>query len=32
MQAPDVYWNKPCKALVTEKYDQWLAEEGINQF
>ena len=24
-------WNKPCKALATERYDRWLAEEGINQ-
>ena len=30
-QASDVSWNKPFKALVTEKYDQWLAEVGINR-
>ena len=24
-------WNKPFKALATDKYFQWLAEEGINQ-
>ena len=29
IQAPDVSWNKPFKAMCTEKYDQWLAEEGI---
>ena len=31
IQAPDVSWNKSFKALVTEKYDQWLAEVGINR-
>lgn len=31
IQAPDVCWNKPFKAIATEMYDQWLAEEGINQ-
>ena len=31
IQAVDVSWNKPFKALATEKYDQWLVEEGINQ-
>ena len=31
IQVPDVSWNKPFKAKATEKYDQWLAEEGINQ-
>ena len=31
IQAPDVSWNKPFKVLATEKYDQWLTEEGINQ-
>ena len=31
MQTSDVSWDKPSKALATEKYDQWLAEEGINQ-
>jgi hypothetical protein len=30
IQAPDVSWNKPFKASCTEKYDQWLAEEGIH--
>ena len=30
IQAPDVSWNKPFKAMCTEKYDQWLAEEGIH--
>ena len=24
-------WNKPFKVLATEKYDQWLTEERINQ-
>ena len=24
-------WNNPFKALATEKYNQWLAEQGINQ-
>ena len=32
IQAPDVCWNKPFKALATEKYGRWLAEEGINQW
>ena len=27
----EVSWNKPFKALATEKYDQRLAEEGTNQ-
>ena len=31
IQAPDVSWNKPFKAMCTEKYDQWLAEEGIHK-
>ena len=26
----DVVWNKPFKAMCTEKYDQWLVEEGIH--
>ena len=26
-QAPDVVWNKPFKANVTEKYDEWMAGE-----
>ncbi|PFX12383.1 Pogo transposable element with KRAB domain [Stylophora pistillata] len=25
VQAPDVSWNKPFKAKVTEKYDEWMA-------
>ena len=25
IQAPDVSWNKPFKALVTEQYDEWMA-------
>ena len=25
IQAPDVSWNKPFKAKVTEKYDEWMA-------
>ena len=28
---PEVSWNKPFKVLATEKYDQRLAVEGINQ-
>lgn len=31
VQARDVSWNKSFKAFATEKYDQWLAEEGISQ-
>ena len=27
IQAPDVAWNKPFKAKVTEKYDVWMAEQ-----
>lgn len=30
IQAPDVSWNKTFKAECTERYDDWLAEEGIN--
>ena len=30
IKAPDIVWNKPFKAMCTEKYDQWLAEEGIH--
>jgi len=26
IQAPDVSWNKPFKAAVIEKYDEWLAK------
>ena len=29
IQAPDLVWNKPFKAICTRKYDEWLAEEGI---
>ena len=29
VQAPDLVWNKPFKAICTQKYDEWLAEEGI---
>ena len=25
IQAPNVSWNKPYKAKVTEKYDEWMA-------
>ena len=31
VQAPDVSWNKPFKALVSENYDEWLSTVGINQ-
>ena len=31
IQAPDMYWNKPFKARMTELYDQWLSE-GVHQF
>ena len=31
IQAPDVSWNKPFKAHVTEKYDDWLAN-GIYEY
>ena len=30
IQAPDVCWNKPFKARMTELYDQWLSE-GVYQ-
>ena len=26
IQAPDVCWNAPLKELVTERYDEWMAE------
>ena len=26
MQTPEVCWNKPFKAKVTEKYDEWKSE------
>ena len=29
IQAPDVSWNKPFKAKVTEKYDEWMANTPI---
>ena len=33
IQAPDVCWNRPFKAKITELYDQWLREgEGVHQF
>ena len=28
IQVPDVVWNKPFKANVTEKYDEWMAGEA----
>ena len=31
LQAPDVSWNKPFKALLTELYDAWLSD-GIHQY
>ena len=31
IQAPDMCWNKPFKARMTELYDQWLSE-GVYQF
>ena len=31
IQAPDVFWNKPFKARMTEFYDQWLSED-VHQF
>ena len=31
IQAPDVSWNKPFKTMCTNKYDEWLASNGINQ-
>ena len=30
IQAPDVSWNKPFKALCAEKYDTWMEEVGIH--
>ena len=29
VQAPDVSWNKPFKAKVSEEYDEWLSTDGI---
>ena len=31
VQAPDVCWNKPFKAVVTEQYDEWMAS-GLQQY
>ena len=31
VQAPDVRWNKPFKALVSEQYDEWMAS-GVQEF
>ena len=31
IQAPDVSWNKPFKALVTEQYDEWMAS-GVQEY
>ena len=31
VQAPDVCWNKPFKARMTELNDQWLSED-VHQF
>ena len=28
VQAPDLLWNKPFKANVAEKYDEWTAGEA----
>ena len=28
IQAPDVCWNAPFKELVTERYDEWMAENS----
>ena len=30
IQAPDVPWNKPFKAVFTKRYEQWFAEEGLH--
>ena len=30
IQAPDVSWNKPFKAKVSEECDEWLSTNGIN--
>ena len=30
IQAPDVSWNKPFKALCSQRCNQWLAEEGVH--
>ena len=31
VQAPDVSWNKPFKALVTQQYDEWMAS-GVQEY
>ena len=31
IQAPYVNWNKPFKAICTEKYNKWLEAVGIRQ-
>lgn len=31
IQAPDVSWNKPFKAVCTKKYDEWLGTVGIHE-
>ena len=31
IQAPDVRWNKPFKAICTEKYNEWLKTVGVHQ-
>ena len=31
VQAPDVSWNKPFKALVTEQYSEWVAS-GVEEY
>ena len=31
IQAPDVCWNRPFKAFVTEQYDEWMAS-GLQQY
>ena len=31
VQAPDVSWNKPFKALVAEQYDEWMAS-GVQEY
>ena len=31
IQAPDLSWNKPFKAMMTERYDDWLAN-GVTEY
>ena len=31
IQAPNVCWNKQFKGLVTEKYDEWIAN-GVHEY